>query len=78
MDISAIARQGLDQAQVQLDSAASQLAGGTASLDGPNSDSVDLSAGVVGLISAQNNFAANIKVLKTADEIQQLSIDLIA
>jgi flagellar hook protein FlgE len=78
MDISAIAHRGLDQAQVQLENAASRLAGAGASLDGSNSDSVDLSAGIVDLMSAKNNFAVNISILKTADQIQQYAIDLLA
>lgn len=75
MDISAIAQQGLQQAQLHLESAASNLAGATGS---SGADSVDLSAGMVDLMSAQNNFAVNIKVMKTADEIQKYVLDLIA
>jgi flagellar hook protein FlgE len=75
MEISAIAQQGLQQAQLQLESAASSLAGAAGSSGG---DSVDLSAGMVDLMSAQNNFAVNISVMKTADEIQKSVLDLIA
>ncbi len=78
MDISAIAHQGLDQAQVQLESAASQLAGAGTSAAGSCSDSVDLAAGIVDLMSAKNNFAVNISVMKTADQIQKYALDLIA
>jgi flagellar hook protein FlgE len=78
MDISAIALQGLEQSQVQLDNAASRLAGAGASADGLNSDSVDLSAGMVALLSAKNNFAVNISIMKTADQIEKYTIDLMA
>ena len=78
MDISAIALGGLEQAQVQLESAASSLAGAAGSSDLSSSDSVDLSAGVVALMSAKNNFAVNISVMKTADQIQKYAIDLMA
>lgn len=72
MNISAIALGGLEQAQIQLESAASSLAGAA------GSDSVDLSAGIVALMSAKNNFAVNISIMKTADEIQKYAIDLMA
>ena len=78
MNISAIARQGLEQAQVQLESAAIRLAGAGASLDSSKPGSVDLSAKIVDLISAKNNFAVNISVMKTADEMQKYAIDLTA
>ena len=78
VDISAIAHQGLEQAQVQLENAASTLAGAGASPGSSISDSVDLSAGVVDLMSAQINFAVNISALKTADQIQKYVIDLLA
>jgi len=78
MDISAIARQGLDQAQVQLENAASRLAGAGASLGGSNSDSVDLSGTIVDLMSAKNDFAVNIGIMKTADQMQKYAIDLMA
>jgi hypothetical protein len=78
MDISAIALGGLEQAQVQLGNAASSLAGAAGSPSPPSSDSVDLSAGIVALMSAKNDFAVNISVLKTADQIQKYAIDLMA
>ena len=78
MDISAIALQGLEQAQVQLQTAATRLAGAGLSSDGFNLDSVDLSAGIVALMSAKNNFSVNASVLKTADEIQKTAINLMA
>jgi hypothetical protein len=74
MDISAVALAGLEQAQAQLESAASSLVG---SADLSSSDSVDLSAGVAALMSAKNNFAVNACVMKTADETQKHAIDLI-
>jgi len=78
MDISAIAAQGLDQAETQLEQAASDLAGAGLSSDGSNIDTVDLSAAVVGLISAKDNFNVNATVMKTAEEIQQSTLDVMA
>ena len=78
MDISAIALQGLEQSQVQLDNAASRLAGAGASPVASNSDSVDLSAGMLALLSAKNNFAVNISIMKTADQIEKYTIDMMA
>jgi hypothetical protein len=78
MDISAVALAGLEQAQAQLESAATSLAGLAGSADLSSSDSVDLSAGIIALMSAKNNSAVNISVLNTADEIQKQAIDLMA
>jgi flagellar basal body rod protein FlgG len=78
MDLSAIALQGLDQAQVQLDAAASNLANaGAASISGADADTVNLSAQMVALTSAQTLFQVNIAALTTADQVQQTAIDLL-
>jgi len=79
MDLSAIALQGLEQGQVQLENAAARLAGaGTDSPDGAGLDTVDLSAEIVALMAAQNQFSANLSTLKTADQIQKNTLDLMA
>ena len=77
MDISGIAVQGLDQADAQLTQAATEIAayGGNA-LDGANLDVVDLSAEMVALMSAKVDFAANLKVVETADQVQKSLIDV--
>jgi flagellar hook protein FlgE len=77
MDPSAIALQGLQQAEVQLETAASRIASaGAASPDGANLDVVDLSSEMVALMSAQNQFAANLATLKTADQMQKALVDI--
>jgi len=79
MDISAIALQGLQQAEAQLDQAATSIASfGAASPEGAGLDTVDLSAEVVALLSARTQSAANLSTLKTADEMQKAVIDLMA
>jgi flagellar hook protein FlgE len=79
MDPSAIALQGLQQAEVQLEAAASAIAsGGATSANGSNLDVVDLSAEMVALMSAQTSFSANLATLKTADQMQKSVIDLTA
>jgi flagellar basal body rod protein FlgC len=79
MDLSAIALQGLQQAETQLNSVANALAtGGTSATNGANADVADLSAEIVALSSAQNSFAINLSSLKTADEIQRSTLDLLA
>jgi len=79
MDPSAIALQGLQQADVQLETAAAAIAsaGGT-SANGSNPDMVDLSPEIIALTSAQTSFAANLASLETADQIQQNVVDLTA
>jgi flagellar hook protein FlgE len=77
MDLSAIALQGLAQADAQLEAAAIGLASaGTASPDGANLDTVDLSTQILALMAAQNAFAINLATLKTVDQIQKNLIDI--
>jgi hypothetical protein len=77
MDISSIALQGLEQAQVQLEAAATSIASGGASSSGPGPDTVDLSTAVVALLTAKNQFALDIGVLKVADQAQKSLIDVV-
>jgi len=66
MDLSAIALQGTQQAETQLNSVANALAtGGASATNGANTDVADLSTEVVALSSAQNSFAINLSTLKT-------------
>jgi len=79
MDLSAIALQGLQQANSQLNQAASGIASfGATSSEGAALDTVDLSAEVIALLSARTQTSANLATLKTADEMQKSTIDLIA
>jgi hypothetical protein len=79
MELSAIALQGLQQATAQFEASAARLAGvGSPTPDGFPVDTVNLSQAVVALLSAENQFAANIGVLKTAGEMQKNMIDLLA
>jgi flagellar hook protein FlgE len=78
VDISSIAVQGLQQAQFQLDNSAQRLAGiGSVTPDGAGADTVDLSAAAVSIVSARNQFAANVNVLKIADDMQKSLINLL-
>jgi len=78
MDISAIALQGLDQASAQLDAAASKIASVGASPNGANLDTVSLSEEMVALMSAKTLYSANIATLKTSEQMQKSTIDLMA
>lgn len=75
MDPSAIALQGLEQANAQLNAAAEAFATAQGS-SGPNV--VDLGADMISLTSAQILFEANIATLKTADQVEQSLINLTA
>jgi len=77
MDASAIALQGLQQAEFQLDAAAAGIAhAGTGSSDGSNADVVDLSTEMVALTQAQTQYEADLATLKTADQIEQNLVNL--
>lgn len=79
MDLSAIALQGLQQADTQLEAAAARIASsGASSPDGAKLDVVDLSTEMVAPISAKTQFSANLTTLKTGDEIQKNLIDMMA
>lgn len=77
MDVSAIAVQGLQQADAQLETAAAKIANASAaSPDGAPLDVVDLSAEMVVLMSAQNLFEANLATIKTNDQMQNALVDI--
>jgi flagellar hook protein FlgE len=64
---------GLNQAQTSIDNTARRIAGAAG-----QSDVVDLSTDAVALIQAKNDFGANIKVLKVADEMEESAISILA
>ena len=77
MDPTSIALQGLQQADIQLESAATRIASAdTISPDSVNLDVVDLSAEMVALMSAQTLFDINLATIKTADQMQKSLIDI--
>ena len=77
MDPSAIALQGLQQADAQLETAVATIASaGATSPDGTPLDVVDLSAELVALMTAHNLFEANLATIKTADQMQKALIDI--
>jgi hypothetical protein len=79
MQISAIALQGLNQAQAQVEHAGRQLASiGSNTGDGADVDTADLSTAAVSLLSGKDAFATNIQLLKVADKMQGQAINLLA
>jgi flagellar hook protein FlgE len=79
MDISAIALEGLHQAEAKMEKAAARIASfGADSFDGANVDTVDLSEEMLALMSARNEFSVNLKTLETAAEVEKNMIDLMA
>lgn len=80
MDLSSIALQGVEQANAELDAAASAIAqaGAAGSQGSGNSDAVDLSAEMVAMMTAQAQLSAGLATVKTADEIEQSLLDVTA
>jgi flagellar hook protein FlgE len=72
MDIASIALGGLNQAQSLLDRAAIRVSN-SASTANP----LDLAASAVELSQAKTEFAANIQVVKTVDDLEKRSINLL-
>jgi hypothetical protein len=79
MDLSAIALQGLQQAEGQLEHVATRIASfGAGSPDGLLLDTVDLSAEMLALLSAKELASVNLQTLRTAEEIAKNVIDMLA
>jgi flagellar hook protein FlgE len=78
MDISAIALQGMEKAETLLGNTANKVANTGTSPGGANLDTVDLSKEMVALMTAATDFSANASVLKTADQMEKQTTDLIA
>jgi hypothetical protein len=79
MDLSAIAVQGLQQAETQLEAAATRIASmGADSSDGMSLDTVDLSTEMVALMVAKAQASVSLKTLETAGEIAKNVIDVMA
>lgn len=78
MDISSIALQGLQQADAQMESAASAIAGAGVLDNGAGVDVVSLSAEMVALMSGQVESEANIAALSAADQMELTLINVTA
>jgi flagellar hook-associated protein FlgK len=65
--------QGMDRATARLDLAASRIA----TISQPSGDTVDLSAEMVALIQARDNFGANAKAAQTMDEVTQSLLNMV-
>lgn len=74
MDIVGAALSGLQNAQVAFSRAATRIADPAQA----TGDLVSLSSGATDLIQARDQFSADIKVLKVADDIEKATISLLA
>ncbi len=72
MNVSAIATNGLHQAEAGFEKAASQLSNAADA-----TDSVSLSDAAVGMIEDRDAYSANIQSLKVADRMEKEAIDII-
>lgn len=66
---------GMSRAETQLNKAAADIARSTTV--SPASDVLDLSASMVSLLESRNNFEANAKAFKVADETQKSLLNVI-
>jgi flagellar hook protein FlgE len=62
---------GMMQAETTVNQVATRLAQ-------PATDSVDLSTEMVSLMSARNDFATNVKVVQTEDQMTQSALSILA
>ena len=71
--------QGIENAQAQFEHAAGRVARLPAAVDdgAAAGDTVDLSAEIVAMLSARDNFMANVEAAKTGDELQRVLLSLV-
>ena len=70
------ALEGMSRAETELNKAAGDIA--RAAIVSPTgSDTVDLSASMVSLLESRNNFEANTKVFKVADEMSKALLNIV-
>lgn len=74
--ISQSSLEGMHRAEAQLNTAAAHIAKMPDSVQ-PGGDTVDLSAEIVALMSARDNFMANVGAAKTGDQIQRALLNII-
>ena len=71
----------MQNAQAQFDKAASRIAqlpnGLDAGTSGATGDTIDLSAEIVAMMSARDNFMANVEAAKTGDSMQRTLLNMI-
>ena len=65
---------GMNRAETSLNTTANRLAGIGATAQG---DTVDLSAEMIALMDARNNFAMNAKVAQTQNQVAQSLINIL-
>ncbi|PWU01360.1 MAG: hypothetical protein C5B51_22875 [Terriglobia bacterium] len=78
MDITLTALAGLSQAESAVESAAARLSRAGLSPDGSSGDTVDLATEIVDLMTAKQQFQANLKSLETANEMTKHTLDILA
>ena len=76
MDLLGIAAQGMDRAQAEFEKAAGRIAGSNTPQQAP--DTVSLSDEMVALLSAKNDFTANVRSAQVAGEMDKATLDLLA
>lgn len=70
---------GMQNAENQFQVAAGKIAQLPAALQNPQKpDTVDLSAEMVAMLSARDNFMANVEAAKTGDQLQRTLLNLVA
>jgi hypothetical protein len=78
VELSGIALQGLQTAETRFAKAAGRVGSPASLVPGTPADSADLSQNAVELLDSANQYSLNLAVMKTADDIQRRTIDLLA
>ena len=77
--ISVTSLQGMQKAEAQLEHAAGRIARLPAAVQNPQDpDTVDLSAEIIAMMGARDNFMANVEAAKTGDELQRALLNIVA
>ena len=79
IDAMQSALEGMQASETQLDTTAARIASYPFAVPPANTgDTLDLSTDMVNLLQARDNFAADVKVAQTADEMQESTISMLA
>lgn len=69
---------GLDRAESKINQVASELAhAGTATTGAPGGDTVDLSAEMVSLLQARNDYSGNLKIIQSEDDMNKSLLNVL-
>jgi hypothetical protein len=78
VELSRIALEGLQTAESRFAKSAGKVGSPSGVSAGPPGDTAELSESAVEMLDARNQYSLNLALMKTADEMERRTIDLLA